>query len=141
MIGPLSPLEHLGEATCWDRLRQADLARIAVVSDGRPDIFPVNHAVTGDRRIVFRTATGMKLAAVEALGVVALEVDGVSGRSGWSVVARGRARRVRDPEEVEGYERLGLEPWAPGSRTIWVRLDPDSVTGRRIRTDGTPTGG
>ena len=54
--------------------------------------------------------------------------------SDWSVLVRGSARTVTDPDErrrLDGQVHSG--PWADGGRDLWMRVEPDRVTGRRIR--------
>ena len=53
-------LEELSEPECLELLAQQTLGRVAIVVDGRPQIFPVNYAMYGDV-IVLRTAPGTKL--------------------------------------------------------------------------------
>lgn len=134
LVDPRTWLEHIAPDECWDLLASQSLARLAVVVDRRPQIFPVNIAVTADRAIVFRTAEGTKLEALGDIPAVALEVDGVGPgeSSGWSVLVAGSARHVRDAEQVSAFEALDLVPWAPGHKTIWVEVTPDTVSGRRI---------
>jgi nitroimidazol reductase NimA-like FMN-containing flavoprotein (pyridoxamine 5'-phosphate oxidase superfamily) len=98
-----------------------------------PAIFPVNYRVI-DGAIVFRTAPGSKLSAAAEGAVVAFEVDDyqLTDRSGWSVLAVGRAEVVDDPE-LAGKARLAhLEPFADGSRATMVRIEPTFVSGRRL---------
>ena len=54
---------------------------------------------------------------------------------GWSVLVTGRVRRV-SPDELRQIEKLGVEPWAGGQRSVYLRLDSREVTGRRIQTTG-----
>jgi uncharacterized protein len=93
-------MQELTNSECWQRMRDALFGRLAVVLDGRPDIFPVNHVV--DRgSLVFRTEAGTKL--LGAVGqAVAFEVDGYDDASGeaWSVVVKGRAHEVRQLHDV-----------------------------------------
>ena len=65
---------------------------------------------------------------------VSFEVDRLDEAmsEGWSVLVTGRVRRV-SPDELGQLETLGLEPWAGGERTAYLRLEPHEVTGRRIR--------
>lgn len=56
---------ELSDAHSWALLRQAVVGRLAVIVDGAPDNFPVNHQVDHGS-VVFRTAAGTKLAG--ALG-------------------------------------------------------------------------
>src|SRR5688572_14464780 len=75
-------------------LRDSPVGRLAVVVDGVPDIFPVNHIVDHGT-VVFRTAPGAKMNAAHA-GPVAFEVDGydLSRGEAWSVVVHGTGRLV-----------------------------------------------
>jgi nitroimidazol reductase NimA-like FMN-containing flavoprotein (pyridoxamine 5'-phosphate oxidase superfamily) len=58
---PESQLEDIPAAECWELLGRHDMGRIAIVVDGKPQIFPVNYGLKGNV-IVFRTAAGTKLA-------------------------------------------------------------------------------
>jgi len=126
------PASHLSVHACWALLRGSSLGRLAVVVDGAPDIFPVNHAVDHGA-LVLRTAEGRKLAAATA-GPVAFEVDGVDESSGeaWSVVVRGRAVRLRRPDELLDTVDLDLHPWHGAPKPAFLRIEPDEVTGRRF---------
>lgn len=54
-------------------------------------------------------------------------------QTGWTVLVQGRASEVTPWER----EDLRLRPWAPGKKDHWVRIVPDSITGRRLRpSDG-----
>ncbi|MEV5527071.1 pyridoxamine 5'-phosphate oxidase family protein [Streptomyces prunicolor] len=87
-----------------------------------------------DGAILFRTAAGStpSLAVDHA---VAFEVDRIDDAfsRGWSVLVRGRARRVTDADEacrLAAGAHSG--PWPGGGRELWVRVEPETVTGRRI---------
>src|SRR4051794_34034864 len=127
-------MEILSVERCWDLLQTMPVGRLAVMGDGRPDVFPVNFAVL-DRAIVFRTEMGAKLHALATYGWVALETDHIDteGRRGWSVVVKGRATELTRAEDVALASKLALELWVPGEKSRWVRIDPTEVTGRRLR--------
>ena len=133
------PTDHAGLAVlsfdeCLDRLRRARVGRVAFVHNGEPLILPVNHDLDRET-VVFRTAAGSKLAAAEAETPVAFEVDAfdVERRSGWSVVVRGSATVITDPEEITRLEPLGVWPWADAvDRPHWIRVRPSEITGREI---------
>lgn len=130
----------LSTSEAWELLREAVVGRLAVVHDGAPDIFPVNHAVDHGS-IVLRTAAGTKYAAARNQPV-AFEVDGIDVETGhaWSVVARGRAVEVRAIDDTIAAMGLPLSPWVEGSKPHLLRILPDVVTGRRFRiTPGTHT--
>jgi nitroimidazol reductase NimA-like FMN-containing flavoprotein (pyridoxamine 5'-phosphate oxidase superfamily) len=128
--GSLSPSE------CWAQLRQATVGRLAVVSGGRPDIFPVNFVVDHGT-VVFRTAAGTKLAAARTMDV-AFEVDGYDAATAeaWSVVLKGDASEVREVDDTIRALRLPLFPWHGGRKPHVVRITPTSVTGRRFVVSG-----
>ena len=126
------PTVRLAEHESWLLLRTAVVGRLAVVVDGEPDVFPVNHVVDHGS-IVFRTALGTKLAAADGQSV-AFEVDGFDpvGGEAWSVVVKGRARAVNQLHDVLDALRLPLYPWQSDSKPHLVRIEPVSVTGRRF---------
>lgn len=125
--------EVLSDSDCWDCLRGVSVGRLAVTLEDGPDIFPVNYT-TDHGTIVFRTGTGTKLAAVESDARVALEADGVNPDAGvaWSVVIRGRAELVKRPDDVLESFSLPLFPWQAGRKDQFVRIIPNSVSGRRF---------
>lgn len=122
-------LEELTTDECLELLGEEELGRVALVVDGRPEIFPVNYALDDAGCIVFRTAVGMKLANAINHWVV-FEVDRVDrrDRSGWSVIVHGVAHHTRT---VHGAENLS--PWLP-DKPYLVRIASKSVTGRRLVT-------
>ena len=124
-------LEH---HECWALLRTVSVGRLAVLVDGRPDIFPVNYTVDSGT-LVFRTSQGTKLSAASGDAPVAVEADGVDPESGlaWSVVIKGTAALVKSTEDVLETSRLYLFPWQSGRKDAFVRITPDSVTGRRFQ--------
>ena len=128
-------VQNLEHHECWAMLRTVSVGRLAVLADGRPDIFPVNYTVDGGT-LVFRTAQGTKLsAATGGEAAVAVEADGVDPDTGlaWSVVVKGTAALVKSTEEVLETSRLYLFPWQAGRKDAFVRITPDSVTGRRFK--------
>jgi hypothetical protein len=117
-------------------LRSVPVGRLAVVVDGVPDVFPVNHVVDHGT-VVFRTAAGTKLSAAHRRQV-AFEVDGYDASKGeaWSVVVHGSARVVYEAEEAIEALRLPIFPWQSGAKPQIVRLTPSSITGRRFKVLG-----
>ncbi len=118
---------------CWALLRQGAVGRLGVVSDGHPDIFPVNYKVE-DETLVFRTGEGTKLQAIEEGGYVALEADAVSADFGfaWSVVVKGTAAQVENPGNSLNKVSRTLFPWQGVGKDQLIRISPESVTGRRF---------
>lgn len=125
--------EELGPHECWYLLGTTEVGRLAVAIRNRPDIFPVNYAVQ-DETIVINTAPGTKLAAAVLGRAVAFESDVVDPvtRTAWSVVVKGHAEEITELEELMEMENLGIEPWTATTKTRYMRIVPDLVTGRRI---------
>lgn len=131
---PSTQVQNLEHHECWALLRTVSVGRLAVLVDGRPDIFPVNFTVDGGT-LVFRTSQGTKLSAASGDAPVAVEADGVDPGTGlaWSVVIKGTAGLVKSTEDVLETSRLYLFPWQAGRKDAFVRITPESVTGRRFK--------
>ncbi|MEU1453444.1 pyridoxamine 5'-phosphate oxidase family protein [Streptomyces avermitilis] len=98
-----------------------------------PVIVPLNYSLV-DGVVCFRTAADSEPAA-SAGSRVAFEVDHIDEAlsQGWSVLVRGLAREVTDPDTLRRLEELEYTgPWAGGERDTWVCVDPVGITGRRI---------
>ncbi|CAL9663537.1 hypothetical protein SUDANB176_07108 [Streptomyces sp. enrichment culture] len=124
---------ELDTEECRALLGTHGVGRIAVPADEGPVIVPVNYSVV-DGAVVFRAGPGTTPARASGHRV-AFEVDRIDDAlsQGWSVLVRGDARAVTDPEEVRRLdERAFSTPWAGGRREQWTRIDPLEVTGRRI---------
>lgn len=121
---------------CWDLLASSVVGRLALIVDGHPEIFPVNF-VLERRSIVFRTAPGTKLWESRKEEPAAFEIDGYepATQEAWSVVARGATALIENADEQSAADALGLEPWEPGTKTHYVRLSPNALTGRRFRAN------
>lgn len=136
MITSRTP-EVLSDAECWQLTRQTQVGRLAVVFDGRPEIFPVNFVVDHGS-VVMRMSAGTKLSA--AVGrPVAFEVDGYDDERGdaWSVVVKGTARELTGLDEVLDAMELPLTTWHAAPKPNLVRIEPDQVSGRRFPRSGT----
>ena len=110
----------------------AGVGRVALAGP-RPVIFPVNYAI--DRgNIVFRTDPGTKFHAAVHKAFVAFEVDWVepTWQTGWSVVVRGQAHVVTDPDELKRVQRLPLLPWVEGDKENFVSIETKLISGRRL---------
>ncbi|MBC7550490.1 MAG: pyridoxamine 5'-phosphate oxidase family protein [Cellulomonas sp.] len=125
---------------CADLLRESHLGRIALVEGELPVILPVNFLLH-EGEVVFRTNPGSKLDAAIQHAPVAFEIDGINPRNqtGWSVLIRGHAREVTDPEQIQELEQLEVVPWAPGDLRRFVKVVPVETTGRRITVPTLPS--
>ncbi|WP_330455582.1 pyridoxamine 5'-phosphate oxidase family protein [Streptomyces sp. NBC_00820] len=118
---------------CRTLLAAHAVGRLAVPTESGPVIVPVNYSMV-DGAVVFRTARGATPSLADGCQV-AFEVDRIDDAfsQGWSVLARGPAHVVTDPHEQRRLtERAHSEPWAGGFRSLWIRIGPLVVSGRRI---------
>ena len=127
-------LEEIAEEECLQLLASHSVGRIAVVSEGRPFIFPVNYILEG-HTVAFRTDPGTKLEAA-TMGPVAFEIDGFDAlyHSGWSVLVRGIGRELTGALDSwsERVTARYLLPWAAGEKEHWVAIAEPVFTGRRV---------
>jgi uncharacterized protein len=122
----------LDESQCMSMLRSTDVGHLAVIVEDAPEIFPINYAVDG-ATIVFRTATGTKLAAVAEGSSLAFEVDGRDEVGMvWSVVVKGHGHTVSEVDDVIKTLGLPLYPWSASPKPIFVRIIPAAMSGRRF---------
>jgi uncharacterized protein len=127
------PVE-LDQETCRMLLTKSVVGRVAVCTPDGPHIFPVNY-VAVEGAVVFRTQPYSVLGANAWVGRLAFEIDELDHerRRAWSVVVRGRGEMVEDAQELASVRAVGdPQPWAAGNRALYVRLQPDEVTGRRL---------
>jgi nitroimidazol reductase NimA-like FMN-containing flavoprotein (pyridoxamine 5'-phosphate oxidase superfamily) len=119
----------LDEGECWRLLAASKLGRFAVkVADG-VDVFPINY-IAHNRELFFRSAPGSKLIDLTREPGVAFEIDGEHARHVWSVVVRGTAHRLASDHEIEESGIQSLETWHPSEKLNYVRIAPESVSGR-----------
>lgn len=131
--GDRPALIHLTTAECWDKLGTHGVGRVALPVRPGPAVFPVNYTVEAGS-ILYRTAVEGP-AAPETGTEVSFQVDRVDDRlsQGWSILITGAAERIDDPATVRRLSRRhAVEPWTGGNRPLWIRVDPVTVTGRRI---------
>jgi uncharacterized protein len=126
-------LEILSEETAHKLLVACEVGRVGLCIGALPAIFPVNYRVM-DGAIVFWTSPGSKMSAAAEGAVVAFEVDDyhAADRSGWSVLAVGRAEVTTDPELAARVKATRLQPFVDGPRDALVRIEPTFVSGRRL---------
>jgi uncharacterized protein len=128
-------LEVLSLAQCLTLLRSRPLGRLAYLDRGAPTVVPVNHLVDGSS-VVLRTLSGGKMDAAFVNKPVAFQLDDhdPARGTGWSVVVRGNAEVLDDPELIARYDDE-LDSWAVAhdAEVAWVRILADEVTGRRLR--------
>ncbi len=132
-------LDEIDEEECFSLLESQDLGRLAIVRDGRPEIFPVNYAIA-DRIIAIRSQPGVKL-TYGSLAHVAFEVEDIDPetREGWVVEVRGFAEDITDaadPWAVQARTSVG-RPWVSGPHEHFISITRSQVSGRRLRRSST----
>jgi hypothetical protein len=97
---------------------------------------PVNYVVDNGR-ILFRTSPYSVIAKLASGQEVAFEVDDIDEflEIGWNVLVVGFAHGVTDPGDIPKALEDRPAPWAPGGRNLYIRIQPETVTGRRVVGD------
>ena len=129
VVAKLVPVE------CRRLIAAGGIGRIAFGTTTGPIVLPVNFAVVAGT-IVLRTDEGTAIDG-HADERVAFEVDHIDEAlsQGWSVLVRGTAHRVAHPAELQVIRRgAAIWPWPGGDRDVYVRIIPDTITGRRIES-------
>jgi hypothetical protein len=132
-LEPLTPYE------CWQLVTKVagpdGIARVVWSTPDGPAIVPVNYTVA-DGFLWFQTAAGSRLARECCDQRVLVEVDHVdaSSHTGWSVVVAGvaRSREVANDRGLLGHTLL---VWPDGPRDVLFDIEPERLTGRRLRPD------
>ncbi len=129
-------LEVLDPQSCMSLLRPGGIGRLVFDDEQGPVALPLNFGMLADD-LVFHTGEGSIGAAVASGRAVSLEVDNFDTAlaEGWSVLVRGHAQVISEPEEVRQVAQLGLESWAGAPRLVTARVTAEEVTGRRIRRE------
>ncbi|KES03193.1 pyridoxamine 5'-phosphate oxidase [Streptomyces toyocaensis] len=131
---PNDGFRELGRTECLRLMAEVPVGRIVYTRRAMPAVLPVNFALDGDGAVLLRTAADSALVRAIDGAVVAFETDDVDAarRAGWSVVVTGRAAVVTDPAERERLSRTGPVSWVPARHDVFVRIEPELVTGRAL---------
>ncbi|TWD84599.1 hypothetical protein FB561_5792 [Kribbella amoyensis] len=129
--------EAMERQECAGLLKNGGIGRIAFRADEKFLVVPVNFGCP-EEVVVFRTAADGPIARLGE-GAVAFEVDFLDDamRQGWSILIDGLLRSAT-AEEVAATRGL-IEPWAGGERETYLAIEPQEITGRRIRTTAVRT--
>jgi nitroimidazol reductase NimA-like FMN-containing flavoprotein (pyridoxamine 5'-phosphate oxidase superfamily) len=124
--------QELTEPECRELLAAENVGRIGFVASDGPSVLPVNYVVD-DGDIVFRTSPYNEIATSIRDKRVAFEIDEFDDflQGGWSVLAVGQAE-FADDEDTPMAPTARPEPWAEGSRRLYVRIHVARITGRRV---------
>ena len=124
-------LREIDVTECWELIRAQEVGRLAFVDERGPMVVPVTF-ISGAGSVLFRVAAYSEVGRALPDTRVALEVDDLDPftRSGWNVVLRGVIEVVETDELPHPQDRP--TPWPEGQRSLYLRLTPDIVTGRRL---------
>ena len=132
-------LEPLSSYDCWQLVTEAagpdGIARIVWSGPDGSAIVPMNFAVA-DGFLWFQTSPNSRLARECCDQRVLVEVDHVdpTTHTGWSVVVTGVATCL--PSSADPGILGSLMVWPQGPRELLVKVEPDELTGRRLRWQG-----
>jgi transcriptional regulator with XRE-family HTH domain len=133
---PSSPpaLDDLDRPTCQALISEGGVGRVVFDEPGGPVALPVNFRML-DEDVIVRTTSSAALLRSLGTATISFEVDHIDDAltEGWSVLIRGNAHSISDPEELRLAKALGVTPWAGGNRDVYVRIVSNEVTGRRLR--------
>lgn len=133
---PDNTLDVIPRDVCLELLRAHSVGRVAVIEAGYPMVVPVNYLVVEvetQHFISIRTRPGN---LIDRSGPpVAFEIDGIDSYhgTGFSVVVRGKLHHLIDLERRGWNGPLDPEPWIEHDRDAWLLIEPESITGRRLR--------
>ena len=133
--GTAPTLQSLDREECLKLIEPGGIGRVAFNGSHGPTVLPVNYRLH-EGSIVFRTASGGAMdldlrTGLEGVEIkVGFEVDHIdeAQREGWSVLIQGPAHHLPPGELPE----VTVTPWAGGERHLYVRINPQQITGRRI---------
>ncbi|MCX4854067.1 pyridoxamine 5'-phosphate oxidase family protein [Streptomyces canus] len=133
-MDPNDGYRELGRQECLRLMANAPIGRIVYTRRALPAVLPVNFTLDGDDAILLRTSAASELVRAIDGAVVAFEADDVDAarHCGWSVVVTGTATVVTDPAEHERLARTGPVSWVPAPQEVFVRIEPELVTGREL---------
>ena len=129
-------LEELSLERCVQLLGATSIGRIAMVVDRYPIVFPVNYRLVNDADpwLVIRTRPGGMIDRTQSH--VAFEIDGfdTGHKAGWSVLVRGGVRSLTESDK-ETVALIDPHPWLRAERSLWIGIQPLTITGRNLRSD------
>ncbi|MFF2518073.1 pyridoxamine 5'-phosphate oxidase family protein [Streptomyces sp. NPDC058086] len=133
-MNPNDGFRELDREECLRLLERAPIGRVVHTRHALPAVLPVNFCLDIDSAVLMRTSADSELAAAIDGVVIAFEADEVdaTARSGWSVVVTGRATVVTDPVEHGRLTRTGPRSWVASPKEVFIRIEPELVTGRQL---------
>ena len=118
---------------CLALLSRATLGRVGVSAGALPHVEPVHFRLVGEE-VLMRVGRRTRLAIAAIDNVVAFEVDAfdTAGRTGWSIVVTGVARRVDEPHLIEDPDSLDVPSWTTDTGDCVLAISTDVIAGERI---------
>lgn len=128
---------ELDRQECLRLLAKVAVGRIVYTRQALPAVLPVNFCLDRDGAVLLTTSASSQLVSAIDGAVVAFEADEVdaAAHSGWSVVITGEATLVTDPAEHARLLRAGPRSWVPAPHEVFVRIEPELVTGCGLACD------
>jgi nitroimidazol reductase NimA-like FMN-containing flavoprotein (pyridoxamine 5'-phosphate oxidase superfamily) len=133
-------MERLDEAECMKLLSTRRIGRLVYTSRYGPVALPSEYKIC-EGSIVFRTyrttfteedlRTGIEHAEYQV--VVEADQADPDAREAWLVHVRGTAHHIDTEAERASIADIALESWLEGEPEHFIRVDPISVRGQRIR--------
>jgi nitroimidazol reductase NimA-like FMN-containing flavoprotein (pyridoxamine 5'-phosphate oxidase superfamily) len=133
-MNPNDGFRELDRQECLRLLARTPIGRVVHTRHALPAVLPVNFCLDIDSAVLMRTSADSELAAAVDGVVIAFEADEVdaAAHSGWSVVVTGRATVVTDPVEHGRLTRTGPRSWVASPKEVFIRIEPELVTGRQL---------
>ena len=131
---------RISEAESMELLASRGLGRLVYNGPDGPTALPVVYKIDAGS-IVLGTwdpvlfDEDLRTGIAQAEYKVAVEVDhiDVDAREGWFVLVRGAAHHLDTEAERAPFIDAGLEPWVEGVPAHFIRVNPTSIWGNRIR--------
>jgi Pyridoxamine 5'-phosphate oxidase len=133
-------LERLSAAECMELLVDAAVGRLVYTSRYGLTALPVAYKID-EGSVVLGTwdpvlfDEDLRTGIAQADYQVVVEVDQIDAeaREGWFVLVRGAAHHLDTEAERAPFMDSGLEPWIEGVPVHFIRVNPTTVWGNRVR--------
>lgn len=123
-------LIELSADECWELLRTEPVGRLAWNGTTGPTVIPVNYVVTANG-IEIRTAVYSAAVRETDDSLITFQADEIDAqtRTGWSVLAHGRASIDWSDERADTAD---IDVWPGGVKSLRLHLEVSEITGRRL---------
>jgi len=133
-------LERLSADECMELLVNGGVGRLVHTNRYGPTALPVAYTID-EGSVVLGTwdpalfDEDLRTGIAQAEYQVAVEVDqiDVEAREGWFVLVVGAAHHLDTEAERASFIGAGLGPWIEGVPAHFIRVNPTSIWGNRVR--------